>query len=75
MPTAKKRINITVDDEVYEALGRLAEARNQPIAGVGLSLIEQDDRRDKPGKFTEHPNIGPFPFPGSAPAHAASASA
>ena len=41
MPTAKKRINITVDDETYEALERLSEKRNQPVAGVSLSLIEQ----------------------------------
>jgi predicted DNA-binding protein len=41
MPTAKKRINITVDDEVYEALERLSAQRNQPLAGVSLSLIEQ----------------------------------
>jgi len=41
MPTAKKRINITVDDELYEALERLSAQRNQPVAGVSLSLIEQ----------------------------------
>ena len=41
MPTAKKRINITVGDEVYEALARLSAERNQPLAGVSLSLIEQ----------------------------------
>lgn len=41
MPTAKKRINITVTDEVYEALARLADERGQPMAGVGASLIEQ----------------------------------
>lgn len=41
MPTAKKRINITVDDDVYEALERLSEQRSQPVAGVGLALIEE----------------------------------
>jgi len=41
MPTARKRINITVDDQTYEALERLSEQRNQPVAGVSLSLIEQ----------------------------------
>ncbi|HET9062543.1 MAG TPA: hypothetical protein VFO62_04570 [Candidatus Binatia bacterium] len=41
MPTAKKRINITVDDQTYEALERLSAERNQPVAGVSLSLIEQ----------------------------------
>lgn len=41
MPTAKKRINITVDDDVYKALERLSGKRNQSVAGVGLSLIEE----------------------------------
>jgi hypothetical protein len=40
MPTAKKRINITVDDRIYEALERLSSERDQSVAGVGLSLIE-----------------------------------
>jgi len=39
MPTAKKRINITVDDDVYKALERLSGKRDQSVAGVGLSLI------------------------------------
>lgn len=41
MPTTKKRINITVDDDVYKALERLSGKREQSVAGVGLSLIEE----------------------------------
>ena len=41
MPTTKKRINITVDDHVYEALERLSQERDQSVAGVGLDLIEE----------------------------------
>jgi len=41
MPTTKKRINITVDDDVYEALEHLAKKRDEPVAGVGLDLIEE----------------------------------
>ena len=41
MPTAKRRINISVGDDVYEALERLSTERDQPIAGVSLGLIEQ----------------------------------
>lgn len=41
MPTAKKRINITVEDDVYEALEHLAAERHQPIAGVSAALIKQ----------------------------------
>jgi len=41
MPTTKRRINITVDDDVYRALERLSDKRDQSVAGVGLSLIEE----------------------------------
>ena len=41
MPTEKKRIHITVDDDTYEALGRLSGKRGESMAAVGLSLIEQ----------------------------------
>jgi predicted DNA-binding protein len=41
MPTSKKRINITVDDETYSVLERLSSKRRQSVAGVGLSLIEE----------------------------------
>jgi predicted DNA-binding protein len=41
MPTAKKRINITVNDDVYEALERLSKKRAEPVAGIGLDLIEE----------------------------------
>ena len=41
MPTTKKRINLTVDDDVYKALERLSSKRDQSVAGVGLSLIEE----------------------------------
>ena len=49
MPTAKKRINITIDDEVYSALVELSEKRAKSISSVSLSLIEtalelQEDR-------------------------------
>ena len=41
MPTTKRRINITVDDNVYKALERLSGQRDESVAGVGLSLIEE----------------------------------
>jgi len=41
MPTAKKRINITVDDRTYDALEKLSAQRDQSVAGVGLALIEE----------------------------------
>jgi hypothetical protein len=41
MPTTKRRLNITVDDETYSVLERLSAKRQQSVAGVGLSLIEE----------------------------------
>ena len=41
MPTEKKRIHVTVNDDTYKALGRLADKRGETMAGVGLRLIEQ----------------------------------
>jgi predicted DNA-binding protein len=41
MPTSKRRLNITVDDETYAVLERLSSKRQQSVAGVGLSLIEE----------------------------------
>lgn len=41
MPTTKKRINITLDDDIYQALERLSGKREESVAGVGLKLIKQ----------------------------------
>lgn len=41
MPTSKKRLNITMDDETYDVLERLSSKRRQSVSGVGLSLIEE----------------------------------
>ena len=42
MPTAKKRINVTIDDATYKALKKLSEKRAKSISSVSLNLIEQD---------------------------------
>lgn len=41
MPTAKKRINITVDDETYTQLERLSVSREQSLSRLSLDLIEE----------------------------------
>ncbi len=41
MPTAKKRINVTIDDETYKVLEKLSEKRAKSISRVSLNLIEQ----------------------------------
>ena len=41
MRATKKRINVTVDDDLYKVLERLSGKRDTSVAGVGLSLIEE----------------------------------
>jgi predicted DNA-binding protein len=41
MPTVKKRINITVDDELALSLNRLSKKENQTLSAVCLQLIER----------------------------------
>ncbi len=53
MPTAKKRINITLDDEVYTALVELSERRAKSISSVSLSLIEAALERQEDRYFSD----------------------
>ena len=41
MPTAKKRINLTLDDELYSALNRLSKSKKETLSGTSLKLIER----------------------------------
>jgi hypothetical protein len=41
MPTAKKRINLTVNDELFASLKRLAKQENASIASVSHALLER----------------------------------
>ena len=41
MPTTKKRINITVDDDTYTELEQLSSREKRPLSRIGLDLIEQ----------------------------------
>jgi predicted DNA-binding protein len=41
MPTAKKRINLTVDDDLFENLNRLAKKEHVSVASISNSLLER----------------------------------
>jgi predicted DNA-binding protein len=41
MPTAKKRINITVDDEMYRALESLSQKKQKSVSGTSIDLLEK----------------------------------
>ena len=40
MPTAKNRINLTVDDDMYMLLALVAEKKGQNIGTVSLALLK-----------------------------------
>ena len=39
MPTTKKRINITIDDDLYRSLSKLSKKENRTLSSVSLRLI------------------------------------
>ena len=41
MPTAKKRINLTVEDDLFASLQKLAKQENASVASVSHALIER----------------------------------
>lgn len=41
MPTKKKRINLTVNDETLSSLNKLAAKENSSVANVSLNLLER----------------------------------
>lgn len=41
MPTAKKRINLTVEDEIFESLNKIAKREKTSVASVSHLLLEK----------------------------------
>ena len=41
MPTAKKRINLTVEDDLFENLKRLAKKEKASVASISHDLLER----------------------------------
>lgn len=41
MPTAKKRINLTVEDDVFESLNKIAKKEKTSVASISHSLLEK----------------------------------
>lgn len=41
MPTAKNRINLTVDDDMYSMLEFIADKKGQKIGTVSLGLLQE----------------------------------
>ncbi|MFQ5741245.1 MAG: toxin-antitoxin system, antitoxin component [Acidobacteriota bacterium] len=41
MATTRKRINVTIDDETYEALEKLSRIRARSISSVSFSLLQE----------------------------------
>ncbi len=41
MPTAKKRINLTVDDDIFESLNKIAKKEKASVASISNFLLER----------------------------------
>ena len=41
MPTLKKRVHLSVADDLYSALVRLSKKKEQSVSSVSLALIEK----------------------------------
>ena len=68
MPTTKERINITIDQPLYDELSELASRKHIPLAAYAKKLIETaliqeedryfssiaDERLNKPRSLVEH---------------------
>ncbi len=71
MPTAKKRINLTVEDDLFENLKSLAKKEKSSIASLSHALLERalelredmyfskvgEDRLNKKSKRISHKDI------------------
>lgn len=71
MPTAKKRINLTVEDELFLNLKQIAERERTSVANVSHALLERalelkedhyfskvgEDRLSKKAKRLSHKDI------------------
>ena len=71
MPTAKKRINLTVEDDLFSSLQKLAKQEKASVASVSHALLERalelkedmyfskagEDRLKKKGKRISHKDV------------------
>lgn len=71
MPTAKKRINLTVDDDIFESLNKIAKKEKASVASISNFLLERalelqedlyfskvgEDRASKKQKRVSHKDI------------------
>jgi len=71
MPTVKKRINLTVEDDVFESLNKIAKKEKTSVASISHLLLEKalelqedfyfsrvgEDRISKKFKRLSHGNI------------------
>ena len=71
MPTAKKRINLTVDDDIFESLNKIAKKEKASVASISNFLLERalelqedlyfskagEDRVSKKQKRVSHKDI------------------
>jgi len=53
MPTAKQRINITLEDELFLVLKKIADKAKQSLSSVSIDLIKRSLERKEDIYFSE----------------------
>ncbi|MEI6093601.1 MAG: hypothetical protein WCQ47_07995 [bacterium] len=53
MPTAKQRINITLEDELFLVLKNLADKAKQSLSSISIEMIKKSLEREEDVYFSE----------------------
>jgi len=53
MPTAKQRINITLEDDLFLVLKKIADKAKQSLSSVSIDLIKRSLEREEDIYFSE----------------------
>lgn len=53
MPTTKQRINITLEDELFLALKRMADKAKQSLSSISVEMIKKSLEREEDIYFSE----------------------
>jgi len=53
MPTAKQRINITLEDELFLVLKNLADKTKQSLSSISIEMIKKSLEREEDMYFAE----------------------
>jgi predicted DNA-binding protein len=53
MPTAKQRVNITLEDELFSILKKMADRAKQSLSSISVEMIKKSIEREEDIYFSE----------------------